>query len=262
MSTKTELWNTTQVAQYLGVKPGTVSAYRHRGQMPEPVRRLGARTHLWDAETIREWSARRTTGKRQASNRPIRERTHPGEWVSYGEHDLYTNEWAKVSLVDVETPNGERHEHHVVTMKQVVVVAVVSVDRRHVGMMWRHRVAPDLWGWEFPGGLIGEGESSAGAAARELAEKQGLTGGTLSPLVTFEPVVRMARNAQHVYVATGCRATQPPTEPNDSGELQWLPLDSIQDRISAGEITDSGSLVALLHLLAFGVPREGEDPSS
>jgi predicted site-specific integrase-resolvase len=42
----------TEVAKLLGVKPGTVSAYRHRGQMPAPVRTVGAWTHLWDAATI------------------------------------------------------------------------------------------------------------------------------------------------------------------------------------------------------------------
>lgn len=51
----TELWNTTEVAAYLGVKVGTVSAYRHRGQMPEPIITVGARTHLWDAAVIRAW---------------------------------------------------------------------------------------------------------------------------------------------------------------------------------------------------------------
>jgi len=54
-----ELWNTTEVATYLGVKPGTVSAYRHRGQMPAPVQTSGERTHLWDAATIRAWHAER-----------------------------------------------------------------------------------------------------------------------------------------------------------------------------------------------------------
>lgn len=54
-----ELWNTTEVARFLGVKPGTVSAYRHRGQMPPPTQTVGTRTHLWDAEVIRAWHAER-----------------------------------------------------------------------------------------------------------------------------------------------------------------------------------------------------------
>lgn len=253
MSVGAELWNTSEVALYLGVKPGTVSAYRHRGQMPEPVQTIGQRTHLWDAQTIREWSARRTTGKRRAADKPVRERTNPNEWVSYGERDLYRNEWVTLSLVDVETPDGDRFEHHVVTMKPAVVVALVSDDGQHVGMVWRHRFAPDVWGWEFPGGLIDGDESPEETAKRELAEEQGLTGGRLRHLVTFEPAVGMVRNAHHIYAATGCKVTQEATEKNEGGAFQWLPLASIRQRIDADEISNSGSLVALLHLLAFGV---------
>lgn len=58
-----ELWTTADVARYLGVKPGTVSAYRHRQQMPAPLYTLGERTHLWDPATIREWHAGRTKAR-------------------------------------------------------------------------------------------------------------------------------------------------------------------------------------------------------
>jgi predicted DNA-binding transcriptional regulator AlpA len=54
-----ELWNTTQVAQFLGVKATSVSAYRIRGQMPPPVQTVGKQTHLWEADTIRAWHAQR-----------------------------------------------------------------------------------------------------------------------------------------------------------------------------------------------------------
>lgn len=56
-----ELWNTAEVARFLGVKTGTVSAYRHRGQMPPPTQTVGTRTHLWDADVIRAWHAGRRT---------------------------------------------------------------------------------------------------------------------------------------------------------------------------------------------------------
>lgn len=252
MSAPAELWNTTDVAQYLGVKPGTVSAYRHRGQMPEPDQTIGSRTHLWNAQTIRDWSAHRTIGRRQTSDQPMRERTDPAEWLPHGERDLYTNEWVTLSLVDVETPDGTRFEHHVVTMKPAVIVALVSDDGEHVGMVWRHRFAPAVWGWEFPGGLIDGDEAPEETAARELAEEQGLTGGKLRHLVTFEPAVGMVRNAHHVFVATGCKVTQEATEQNEGGAFEWLPLASMRERIDAGEISNSASLIAITYLLAFG----------
>lgn len=49
-------WTTTDVAAYLGVKVGTVSSYRSRGQMPAPDAQHG-RTAVWRPETIRAWRA-------------------------------------------------------------------------------------------------------------------------------------------------------------------------------------------------------------
>jgi predicted DNA-binding transcriptional regulator AlpA len=62
-----ELWNTTQVAQFLGVKATSVSAYRIRGQIPPPVQTVGKQTHLWEADTIRAWHAQRPRVPAQGS---------------------------------------------------------------------------------------------------------------------------------------------------------------------------------------------------
>lgn len=54
-----EWWNTTEVAQYLGVQVSTVSGYRRRGQMPSPDTTVGGRTHLWRPARIVEWHEQR-----------------------------------------------------------------------------------------------------------------------------------------------------------------------------------------------------------
>lgn len=252
MTRELELWTTTQVAKYLGVKPGTVSAYRHRGQMPAPVTTLGERTHLWDAASIRAWRSRHE-GDGPCEVEPVVERSDPHEWLVRGERDLYSSEWVRLSLVDVELPDGERFEHHVVTMRPAAMTAILDESKQHVGLIWRHRFAPSIWNWELPGGLIDEGEDPEVAARRELAEEVGLTLRDLRHLVTFEPVVGMVRAPHHVYAATGISSTTKATEKNEGGGLEWVALDSIQGRIAAGEICNSGTLVALLHLLAFGV---------
>lgn len=41
-----EWWTTSDVAAYLGLKVAMVSAYRTRGQMPQPDMTVG-RTHVW-----------------------------------------------------------------------------------------------------------------------------------------------------------------------------------------------------------------------
>lgn len=53
-----EWWTTSDVAAYLGVHVATVSAYRNRGQMPEPDMTLG-RTQAWRPARIIEWHTSR-----------------------------------------------------------------------------------------------------------------------------------------------------------------------------------------------------------
>ncbi|WP_246186967.1 NUDIX domain-containing protein [Microlunatus speluncae] len=243
-----ELWTTSDVAKYLGVKPGTVSAYRHRGQMPAPVQTLGERTHLWEAATIREWHEHR----RPKSDAPP-ERTDPHEWLVHGERDLYKSEWVRLSKVDVEPPHGSRFEHHVVTMRAAAMTAIIDESGENVGLVWRHRFAPDLWNWELPGGLVDDDEEPIETARREVREELGLVVAEIHHVVSFEPVVGMVRSPHHVFVATGARAASEPTEKNEGAGLEWIALDSIKGRIKAGEISNSGTLVALLHLLAFGI---------
>jgi predicted DNA-binding transcriptional regulator AlpA len=51
-------WTTKDVAAYLGLQLSTISAYRQRGQMPEPDQTVG-RLHMWKPATIIEWHAGR-----------------------------------------------------------------------------------------------------------------------------------------------------------------------------------------------------------
>ena len=249
---RAELWNTTEVAKFLGVKPGTVSAYRHRGQMPAPVQTLGARTHLWDADTIRAWHTQRRDGTEpKHADAPVR--SDPHEWLVHGERDLYSSEWVRLSLVDVEPPADGRFEHHVVTMQAAAMVAIIDAERRHVGLIWRHRFASDVWNWELPGGLVEAGEDPEETARREAIEEVGMSVGPLRHLATFEPMIGMVRSPHHVYVAPLVEQVSSPTELNEGSGLQWIALDTVRRRIADREVRNSGTLVALLHLLAFGV---------
>src|SRR5436305_11602357 len=93
VDTNAEWWTTTEVADFLGVRVGTVSSYRQRGQMPPPDRTLG-RTHLWRPSTIVQWQQRRPRiGGDPGENVSAQQRSvqTSSTWRSYGERSLYDN---------------------------------------------------------------------------------------------------------------------------------------------------------------------------
>jgi hypothetical protein len=55
---------------------------------------------------------------------------------------IYGSRWVEVSLVDVELPDGERFEHHVLRLPSAAGLAVLDEAER-VRMTWRHRFICD-----------------------------------------------------------------------------------------------------------------------
>ena len=170
-------------------------------------------------------------------------------WRVFGERMLYDNPWVKLVKVDVEPPNGKRFEHHVVRLQRVALAAVID-DQDRVLMMWRHRFVTDEWGWELPGGIVEDGESGPSSAGREVEEETGWRPGPLTHLLTFQPMIGMVDSPHEVYLAQGAQLIGEPSDPEEVGKVEWLPLTEVADLITKGEVLGSGSLVALLYVMA------------
>jgi len=181
-----------------------------------------------------------------------------GRWIVYGERPIYENEWVTVGLADISQPSGDRFEHHTVTLPAAAMTVVLDDAGEHVLLSWRHRFVPDVWNWELPGGLLDERETPAETAAREVEEETGYRPRSVEHLVTFEPMVGMVRNAHHVYLSRGAVRVAEPTEVNE-GAFEWVAVADIPALINKGRIVNSGSLVGLLHVLAFS--RRADQPS-
>src|SRR4029450_9367445 len=102
------------------------------------------------------------------------------QWKVHGERPIYTSKWVTLWLVDVELPDGQRFEHHVVRMQTVAAAAVIA-DQRRVLMLWRHRFITGTWGWEIPTGIVDPNETPAQTATREVEEETGWRAGPRTP---------------------------------------------------------------------------------
>ncbi|MFK0289210.1 NUDIX domain-containing protein [Streptomyces sp. NPDC090442] len=176
----------------------------------------------------------------------------PGElepWQIHGERTIYDNRWVKLALVDVEPPGVERFEHHVVRLHHVAISAVQD-DQDRVLMLWRYRFVADQWGWELPGGIVDEGEDPHATALRECEEETGWRPDFLEHVVTYQPMIGMVDSPHEIYVGRGAKFVSEPTDTEEAGHVAWVPLSDIPGMMARGELLGSGTLVALLHLLA------------
>jgi 8-oxo-dGTP pyrophosphatase MutT (NUDIX family) len=271
-----EWWMTSDVAADLGVGVAAVSAYRKRGQMPAPDSTVG-RTHMWRPARVREWHAGRPrpgVGGRPPGSQRANEPGGPtpaesnggspegdaivddrnSEWLVHGQRTPYDNEWIRLYKTDVELPDGQRFEHHTLWLPTAAMTALLDDDETHVLLMWRHRFVSDVWNWELPGGLVDQGEEPADAAVREIEEETGYRARTLEHLVTFEPMIGMVNSPHHVFLGRGATRIGEPTETTEMHRMEWVPLADVPQLIADGLIRNSGTLVALLHVLAISAP--------
>lgn len=172
-----------------------------------------------------------------------------GRWVVHGERTLYDNPWVRLGKADITTPSGTRFEHHTVTLPSAAMIAILDQNEEHVLMSFRHRFVPDVWGWELPGGLLDAGETPEQTATREALEETGHRVDTVERVATFEPMIGTVRSPHHVFIGRGTTLVADPTE-FDEGIYEWVPLNKVRSLMGEGQVQSSGTLIALLHLLA------------
>jgi ADP-ribose pyrophosphatase len=166
-------------------------------------------------------------------------------WRTFGEKTVYDNRWVRLSLVDVEAPNGQRWEHHVVQLDRVAIAMLVN-KQDEVLMLHRYRFAIDQWGYELLGGLVEDGEDPAATAAREAVEESGWrpTGGP-ELLASFEPMPGMLRARTDVYLFRGAEKVGEPTDTEEAGTLEWVPLDRVRELLQRNELLGGGTIIAV-----------------
>jgi hypothetical protein len=68
------------------------------------------------------------------------------QWTIHGRPTIYDSSWISLDLVDVEHPDGNRYDQHVVRMARPVAGTGMTDGDGRVLLTWRHRHITDTRG--------------------------------------------------------------------------------------------------------------------
>jgi 8-oxo-dGDP phosphatase len=179
----------------------------------------------------------------------------PTRWIIHGERLIDDSRRLRLSIAEVELPDGVHFEQYVLRMPKAAITVVLDDAGERVLMIWRHRFVADCWTWELPGGYVDSDEDPAITAAREVEEETGWRPRKMTLLTRFQPLVGSADFENLLFLGEGAEATGAPVDINEAARVEWITLDSVRDRIAQGEIIGAGTQIGLLHILAFHTPR-------
>ena len=177
-------------------------------------------------------------------------------WVIHGERLVDENPHIRVSLADVELPDGTTFTQYVFRMRRCVMVLVLDDPGSHVLLMWRHRFIIGKWVWELPGGYADDGEEGAAAAVREAEEETGWRPRNVRFVLSYQPMIGNADFPQDLYLARGADLVQEPAT-DETAAVRWVPLDEAAAMIGSGEIAGAATIIGVQYALML---RAGVQP--
>jgi ADP-ribose pyrophosphatase len=130
----------------------------------------------------------------------------------------------------------------------VVILAVDEHDR--VFCLWQYRHPARRRFVELPAGLLDvAGEDPLGTARRELVEEAGLEAERWTRLGTFSSSPGISAEVVHYFLAQGLREVTSEFErvhEEAAMETGWVPLGELRRAVSAGEVSNALTALAVL----------------
>ena len=163
-----------------------------------------------------------------------------------GAEYLYESPWCSFRLDKVQLPDGEKIEYGVLESAGFAAVVLVTEGGDVVLVrQWRQPVGS--FTLELPGGGLEREEEPRETAARELLEETGYRAENVSHLTSVHTSPGRSTEVCHLFRCKAVRTLWGPRpEPAEFVSALELPLPRAVEKIFAGEITATTTVLGLL----------------
>jgi 8-oxo-dGTP pyrophosphatase MutT (NUDIX family) len=182
----------------------------------------------------------------------------PNPWITQSSRKIYENSWISLREDQVLRPDGLEGIYGVVHFKNRAVGVLPVDDQGRVWLVGQHRYPLDAYSWEIPEGGCPESETPEVTALRELREETGLVAGRIELVATSHLSNSVSDEIGYVFRATDL--IEGPNDPEgcERIEVRRVEWEEAWQMLRRGEITDSLSVIALLHEAVRRL--EGQEP--
>ena len=151
------------------------------------------------------------------------------------ERSLYRNPYMRI-VERVYAHEGQSLRYFVKEEPDFSVCGAVTTAGE-ILMVRQFRPGPGLFTYDFPGGMIDEGDTAEEAVAKELLEETGYQGEIEAITTTFVTAYSTAR--KHIFLARNCiRVAAPTPEPNTVAELIHVSQADFVNLLRSGQLVD------------------------
>jgi len=176
---------------------------------------------------------------------PMTDRANP--WSTLASRLVYENPWIRVREDQVTRPDGKPGIYGVVEFKNNAVGVLPVDEEGRVWLVGQYRYPLHAYSWEIPEGGGPEFEPPETTAERELREETGLRAARLELIASVHLSNSVSDELGFVFRATGLAQGEHEPEGTEKIVLRRFEWHEAWSMLKRGEITDSLSVIALLH---------------
>ena len=166
------------------------------------------------------------------------------------QQELYHGRQFAFVVEQVTHPNGVQTEMGVVRHPGSAVIVPLFEDKT-IGLIRQYRHAVSAYVYETPVGTMEIGEEPLLCAHRELEEETGYVANEMIYLGKTYLLPAYSDELTHIYLARDLRKTSQDLDLDEIIQVHCLPLATVLEMISSGEIIDALSILSIYHAVRY-----------